>query len=513
LHINLPKNNQHILIKSSCPSLADYVLVLRKNKISLDKKVLGSMEIARNSYLEEARKRPIYGFSTGLGGLQTRKVSYTYDRLLLEHASGVGIPLNEDASRLVLFTRIVQLSRGYSPVRPQVVEYLAELLSRDIVPVIPRYGSVGASGDLAPLSHLVLAAMGRGYVWYNGKIFPSREILQREGIRPIQLQEGEALSLINGTSYSVGVLLYSLLCVYALFRIWLDIIATSIKLSTFNTEHYCREVYAVKKHSYPRTLLGDIDKVCEEDIGEGARRSKEALQDPYSIRCIPQVVSSTYTSILHTAEIALREACSPADNPIVIGSRVVHQCSFHGIHVAQVSDYLAISLSTFANCAERRIEHLLESSPRSKPYLGEEDSPSGFMLAQYTAASRAAYIRHLASPHSIHSIPTSGLQEDFVPMSANASVRLLDLIDALLDIAAVELAVTSRLAYLRGIELSKYREVYSVVKKYYERPLSDTIELARRTIEEKIEELLKTSRSFLELASSITIDTESLEKD
>ncbi len=491
---------KHVVVGSHCPSFVDYVSVLRGNNIVVERELLARIRRARETYLSEARKKPVYGFSTGLGGLQDRRVHYTYDRLLLEHASGVGIPLDEDVSKLVLFTRIIQLSRGYSPIRPQVVEYLVELLVKGIVPVIPRYGSVGASGDLAPLSHLILAAIGRGYVWYKGTIQSSNKVLQEEGIEPIHLESGEALSLINGTSYSTGVLVYSILRLYALLKIWSNIISTSIELATSNTEHYCREVFSIKKHYYPKVVLEDIEKICVESRRNNTDR---VLQDPYSLRCIPQVFSSLYTSLSHAAGIALKEACSPSDNPIVVGSRVAHQCSFHGVHIAQASDYLAISLSLFANCAERRIEHLLRAGPRDNPYLGEPDSPTGFMLAQYTAASRTAYIRHLASPHSVHSIPTSGLQEDFVPMASNSATRLLDIIDALLDVAAVELAITSRLAYLRGVELTNYIDIYAIAEKYYEHPLSDIIETARRTIEEKIEELLKKSESFIAMVNEL----------
>ncbi|MET1127873.1 MAG: aromatic amino acid ammonia-lyase [Thermoproteota archaeon] len=479
-------------VSSGCPSLLDYARIASGCSVEIEEKVLEGVASSRSRYLEEVSRRKVYGYSTGVGALQGKAGEFDPEILLVEHASGVGGYLEEDAARAVMAVRIVQLSRGHSPVRRDVVEHLAEMLNRGVVPAIPIYGSVGASGDLAPLAHLALAATGRGRAWYGGRLLPAAEALEAAGLRPLRIERGEALSLINGTAFSTGLLLYSAAKLAALVTVWMRAIGLGVALSTCNLEHYEPETVQLKRHRYPETLLEELWRAAS-SLGRKGAGSGDRLQDPYSLRCVPQVVGAFYVAWRHAAEVAVCEACSPSDNPVVTASGVRHQCSFHGVHVALAADYLAIAAAALANAAERRIAHLLASGPPGREFLGGGESPSGMMMAHYTAASRSAYIRQLAAPHSVHNIPTSELQEDYVSMSANAALRVLDVYDALLDIAAVELAVAARLALLWGVEVEGYGGVQEAVSNLGKATISEMVATARAALEAEVSNVVKSA--------------------
>ena len=437
-----------VKVTDSCPTLLDYDLLARGARIELDGSALNRVAEAHRTYIAYAASHPVYGFSTGVGALQHKPVNYDQEVLVLEHAAGAGPYLDPDVARLVVVVRLVQLSRGRSPVRPVVIEFLAEMVNRGIVPAIPVYGSVGASGDLAPLAHLVLTATGRGQAFYRGKLVKAYEALKEEGLEPVRLEKGEALSLINGTAFSTAILIYSLLRLARLVDVWVEVVGIGLGLATYNPEHYSPEAFTVKAHRVPRQLAEKLWKAVSsvEHPFQGKR-----LQDPYSMRCFVQALTAFYQAWSHVAQVAVCEACSPSDNPVVADGRVIHQCSFHGINVGLAADYAAVAVAALANCAERRIAQLLERLD-SKPFLGDARSPHGLMIAHYTAASLTAMIRQQASPHTVHNIPTSGLQEDFVSMSSHAALRLLNTLDALETIAAIEALTVARLSHLLGVE-------------------------------------------------------------
>ncbi len=486
-----------VRVSHRCPSLKDFVLVYSGCNLELDSDVLERVSRARMVYEALVKRKDVYGYSTGVGALQELRLDprEIAKRIVFEHASGTGNFLDPSISRLVVFARIYQLSRGYSPIRPEVLEVLVELLNHDIIPAIPRYGSVGASGDLAPLAHIALNLCGEGYVWYRGKLTSAIEALRSEGIRPIEFREGEALSLINGTAYSAGILMYVVMKVKALYEVWLRIASLTTSLITCNAEHYEPQVLKVK--NYPNLVeIGNVYKQYIDCYTKQINTTSSRIQDPYSLRCSPYAFSAFGEVLKHVADVVLREICSPADNPIVIVDRcdVAHQCSFHGIYLGLAADYLAIAIAVLANVSERRITQLLNpevNRVRNRPFLGDSGSPTGYMIAQYVAAARAAQLRHLASPQVVHNIPTSLLQEDFVSMSANAALRLLDMLDAAIDIASIELLLALRLIDILNLEAPReFRDLMNKIS-ITNRPLSLAIGESRRKICELIENTIQ----------------------
>ena len=484
-----------VVVSDSCPTLPDAARVLLGCRVKVGEGVLGRVERARRVFEAAAERRPVYGVSTNVGGLLDTARSYGEEVLVREHAAGVGPYLNPEAAKLVVYVRLYQLSRGHSPVRPAVVKALEALLNSDVAPAIPVYGSVGASGDLAPLAHLAALLMGEGRAFVGGRLVEAWEALERAGVKPLRLETGEALSLINGTAFSTGVGLYALLQLRALVRAWSRVIGEALSLVTFNPEHYLPEAVRIKKHPVPEWLIEALAPAGSAQGGNVGRR----LQDPYSLRCTPQVLSAYAFVEEVAARILLCEACSPSDNPVVVGDNVRHQCSFHGIHVGLAVDQLALAMALLANAAERRIAQLLEIEPGGRRFLGDERSPHGMMIAHYTAAALTARLRQLASPHTVHSIPTSGLQEDLVSMSANAALRLLEGLDALKWIAAVEVATLARLAALHGTGLRTVPgDLTEQAKRLGDVPVSALLNAARRLIDRVVEEELRKEAQAVE---------------
>ncbi len=472
-----------VTVTGNCPSLLDYHRVLLNAKIVVDDAVVRTLEEVRSVYLKEAGRRRVYGFSTGVGALQTSSRTFSEETLILEHAAGVGKLLEPDLARLVVFVRIVQLTRGGSPVRPAVVERLVDLLNHGILPAIPAYGSVGASGDLAPLAHLALVLLGKGKAYYRGKLVDALDALRAEGLKPLSLEKGEALSLINGTAFSTALTIYALMRLASLVTLWVEVAGTSIGLATFNPEHYAEKVFTVKRHPLPDSLVKSfVTAVSSVNHPNKGRR----LQDPYSLRCFVQALQTFCRVWRHVAEVALCEACSPSDNPVVAGGSVLHQCSFHGATIAAAADYLLVATAILANNAERRIAQLLERVDEH-PFLGDERSPHGLMIAHYTAAALTAKLRHLASPCTVHSIPTSGMQEDYVSMSSLSAVKLLEAVDLLEWITAIEALTAARLALLTGSKLKGWMsQLLSAAERVGVEPVSNLIATARRTVGERL---------------------------
>ena len=384
-------------------------------------------------YLEALRKgEQIYGVTTGLGDLVKVKTTPHSDRILLEHAVGIGEPAPREWVRATILIRAHQLALGYSGVRTKVVKTLVELLNKDITPAVPKYGSVGTSGDLAQLSHIALVLIGEGYVVDDGVLVEARGVLRRKGVEPLDLDPREALALINGTSFSTAVLAMAVWRAEKLMKRYLEALPLFLQAVGANWKALVGETQ-VKSHP-------GIKKVAEAlECPRGGKR----LNDPYSIRCIPQILGAVYDSLLWTRKIAEDEMNSPSDNPIFLPSGPMPTCHFHGQYVAMAADVLAIAFATWANLVERQTAQLLRSEITGKPdFLAAEPGSVGDMIYQYSAASIVAKIRALASPHSIHNIPTSGLQEDVNSMSLNAAVRLHDMLDLLRHLLSIHLVVS-----------------------------------------------------------------------
>jgi len=391
------------------------------------------IESGHGLYMEALRRgEQIYGVTTGLGDLVKVKMTPRGYLILLEHAVGVGELAPREWVRAAILVRAHQLALGYSGVRTRVVKALVDLLNKHITPAVPKYGGVGASGDLAQLSYIALVLIGEGYIVDGDAVVEAKEVLRRKGVEPLDLDPREALALINGTSFSTAVLAMAVWRTEKLMERYLEALPLFLQAVRANWKALARETQ-VKRHPGMKKVAEALE--CPRD---GKR-----LNDPYSIRCIPQILGAVYDSLLWARKIVEDEINSPSDNPIFTPSGPMPTCHFHGQYVAIAADVLAIALATWANLVERQTAQLLRFEITGRPdFLAAEPGSVGDMIYQYSAASIAAKIRTLASPHSIHNIPTSGLQEDVNSMSLNAAVRLHDMLDLLRDLLSIHLVVS-----------------------------------------------------------------------
>ncbi|MEM1597901.1 MAG: aromatic amino acid ammonia-lyase [Pyrobaculum sp.] len=415
-------------------TLEDVALVAQgRATVSLHEDAYRQIERSRALYYEAVEKGlPIYGVTTGLGDLVKVKTETVGEDIIYQHSVGVGPPAPKSWVRAAILIRAHQLALGYSGVRIEVVRTLIDMLNKDVVPVVPTYGSVGASGDLAPLAHVALSIAGKGSVLINGKVVPAFEGLREAGIRPLSLDSREALALINGTAYSTAVAALAAWRMRNMLERYLQFLPWYLKVVRANGEALAPKAQ-VKCHEGMRKIAESLL-----ELGKGAR-----LNDPYSIRCVPQVLGAVVDSLKWASEILVNEINSPSDNPIFLEEGPIPTCHFHGQYVALASDVLAITIATWANLVERQIAQILRGEITGKAdYLVNKPGEVGDMIYQYTAASIAARLRAYSSPYSVHNIPTSGLQEDVNSMSANAAVRLHEMLDALADLLSIQVVVT-----------------------------------------------------------------------
>lgn len=413
-----------------CPSVDDVLCVAKGCEVKVEGDVLARLDEARRAYLSEVEKRRVYGACTGLGGRaeSSGPCGPEGERIvLLEHAAGVGDRAPSDVVRAFLFIRLVQLSRGHAPVRGVVAKRLADALNAGIVPAVPLWGSVGASGDLAPSAHAFLCIFyGEGETLDGGSC---SEALEEAGLEPLSLEMGEALALINNTAWSAALAALGLARVEAAVREIVKAGYEAAVLAGANSEHYSLEAARAK-------AIPEVSEVAKMAPAGGFRG--RLLQAPYSIRCIPQVYGSILATLRWAYSMVMGEACSAPENPLVSGGRVYHACNFHAQAVALASDAAAIAAAVSASAAERIVDRLMDSKVTGvSDFLAGEESSVGAMLLQYTAAALAAEARALAAPRSVNAIPTSLGQEDHVSMAPSAAMRLFDLAGILEGIAAI----------------------------------------------------------------------------
>lgn len=400
---------------------------------------------------------PVYGVNTGFGKLANRRIAredlaLLQLKLLRSHAVGVGEPLAERVVRLVLLLKAASLARGYSGVREEVVDGLLALCNAGISPVIPAQGSVGASGDLAPLAHLSLPLIGEGEVRYEGGTMPAAEALQRAGLRPLQLSAKEGLALINGTQVSTALALDALLAADRIFEA--AVIAGSLTLDAARGSDapFDPRIHAV------RGQPGQVDCATAYRallVGSEIRRSHlegdDRVQDPYCLRCQPQVMGACLDQMRYAAQVLVREANAVTDNPLVYAAEgeMVSGGNFHAEPVALVADALAVAIAEIGAIAERRVAMLVDTVvSRLPPFLTADPGlNSGFMIVHVTAAALASENKSMAHPASVDSLPTSANQEDHVSMATFAARRLGPMLSNTAHIVAIEL-----LAAAQGIE-------------------------------------------------------------
>ncbi len=406
-----------------------------------------------------ARGEPAYGINTGFGRLAQTHIPHEQLELLqrnlvLSHAVGVGAPLPAPVVRLTLTLKIACLARGHSGVRVQLVEALLALLNADVLPRIPSKGSVGASGDLAPLAHLAAVLLGIGEVECGGVAMPAAAGLERAGLAPMTFAAKEGLALLNGTQVSTALALHNLFAIERLFETALVSGALSVDAAAGSIVPFDARIHALRGQpgqieaatAYRALLEGSQINVSHRDCGK--------VQDPYSLRCQPQVMGACLDQIRHAAGVLLREANSVSDNPLVFAgtAEVLSGGNFHAEPVAFAADNLALAVAEIGALAERRIALLIDATLSGLPPFLVRDGGvnSGFMIAHVTAAALASENKSLAHPASVDSLPTSANQEDHVSMATFAARRLGEMCENTATILAIELLAAAQGVDLRG---------------------------------------------------------------
>ena len=389
--------------------------------------------------------QPVYGITTGFGSLCDISVggdelSQLQRNLVMSHSCGTGEQVPSEIVRLMLLLKIRSLSYGYSGVRLETVERLIDFYNNGILPVVYRQGSLGASGDLAPLAHLSLPLLGLGEVEHDGRRRPSAEVLEEFGWRPLELQSKEGLALLNGTQFMSA---YGVQAVIDARRLsdWADRIG-ALSLDAFDgrIEPFYDEVHVIRAHPGQLATARAVRSLLEGS--ELIRRPKKHVQDPYSFRCMPQVHGATKDTIDYVAGVLETEINSPTDNPTIFPDEdmIISAGNFHGQPIALAMDFLAIALAELGSISERRIYKLISGS-RGLPHflVANPGLNSGFMIPQYTAASIVSQSKGLCMPASVDSIPSSQGQEDHVSMGANAATKLRRVVLNTERVLAIEL--------------------------------------------------------------------------
>lgn len=436
-------------------------VVAERSEVGLAPDARARMEASR-AVIERlvASNQTAYGVNTGFGELSMVRISSDQIRelqlnLVRSHASGVGAPLSEPETRALILLRANALAKGLSGVRPVVVEVLSAMLNRGVHAVIPSQGSVGASGDLAPLAHLALVVIGEGEAIYRGEKLAGGEALRRAGIAPLRLEAKEGLSLLNGTQGMLALLALAL----REAEVLVDSadVAAALSLDALRGSPAAFDERITRARPFPGAAVTARNLVRlnrGSEIRESHRSAERdpRVQDAYSLRCTPQVHGTVRDSLAQVRATVEVELNSATDNPLVFAEsgEVVSGGNFHGQPLAMAADQLAIGLATLAGISERRTEHMTNPHTSLLPAFLTENPGlnSGFMLAQITAAALVSETRALATPHSVDSIPTSGNQEDYVSMGMSAARRLRPMIDNVRNVIAIEL-----LAACQGIDL------------------------------------------------------------
>lgn len=404
--------------------------------------------LACRNYLDQkmAEKDSLYyGINTGFGFLQNVKIDadqigQLQYNLLVSHACGLGDEVPRDIVKLMLMLKIKSLSYGHSGVQIDTVKRLMEMYNHDVLPVIYTQGSLGASGDLAPLSHLSLPLIGLGEVYYQGTKMPAAEALTALGWSPIQLQSKEGLALINGTQFMSAYGLYCLKKAEHLLAMADLISALSFDAFDCVTQPFNERIHAIRAHEGQVSTAAKLRAYLADS--EIAQQPKEQVQDPYSFRCIPQVHGASKDAFEHVLAVFIREINSVTDNPNIFPDEdlILSGGNFHGQPLAIGLDYLSIAMSEMGNIAERRTYQLI-SGQRGLPLFLVKDPGlhSGFMIPQYTAAGIVSENKQLCTPASVDSISSSNNQEDHVSMGANAATKCLRVMENVEKVLAIEL--------------------------------------------------------------------------
>ncbi len=461
-----------------------------QKKLELSEEAQLNIKKAREYLINKMKNNetPVYGINTGFGSLCNVKISsenlhQLQENLVMSHACGTGEKVPKSIVKLMLLLKIQSLSYGYSGVQIETVQRLMDFYNHDILPVIYTQGSLGASGDLAPLAHLALPLIGKGEVYYQGKRISSQKVLKEHNWDPIELKAKEGLALLNGTQFMGAYGVHCLLKSYKLSYMADLISAASIDAFDCNMSPFNPLVHLVRPHrGQVKTAEHIVEFLQESELGLSEKKN---VQDPYSFRCIPQVHGATKDTINFVHKTFKTEMNSVTDNPniFVKEDQIISGGNFHGQTLALAFDYLSIAMAELGSISERRTYQLV-SGLRDLPVflVNNPGLNSGFMIPQYTAASIVSQNKQLATPASVDSIVSSNGQEDHVSMGANGATKCLRILDNIETILAIELMNASQALAFREpkkssplIEslLKSYREIVPFVEE--DRLLADDI--------------------------------------
>lgn len=430
-----------------------------------------------NKIIEE--DKTVYGINTGFGALANKKIpeddlALLQRSIVLSHAAGIGELLADNIVRLILVLKINSLARGFSGVQRYTIECLIKLLNACVYPCIPEKGSVGASGDLAPLAHLSLALIGEGQVRYQGKIIPALEGLKIAGISsPIELAPKEGLALLNGTQTSTALAIIALFEAENIFSAALVTGALTVDAACGSRTPFDERIHLVRGHTAQIQTAAILRDLLDNSSIQESHKQCEKVQDPYSLRCQPQVMGACLMQLRYAHHVLLTEANAVSDNPLIFSAQeeILSGGNFHAEPVAFAADAIAVCIAEMAALSERRIALLVDPHFSGLPafLVNESGINSGFMIAQVTAAALASENKSLAHPASVDSLPTSANQEDHVSMATFAARRLFTMLENTAGIIGIEL-----LAACQGID--------------FRRPLktSDALESVHRAVREHV---------------------------
>ena len=446
-------------------SFADIVAVARDGaRVELTAAALDALSAGRATVDKlAAAPTPAYGISTGFGALATRHIdpelrAALQRSLIRSHAAGMGELVEPEVVRALMLMRLKTLASGHTGVRPVVAETMAALLNSGITPAVREYGSLGCSGDLAPLSHVALVLMGEGEVIDDeGKAVDAAPVLAAHGIAPVQLEPKEGLALINGTDGMLGMLILALRDFQQLLKL-ADLTAAMSVEALLGTDRVFRpELHAIRPHPGQAASAANLLRLLEDSGVVASHRDPDCnrVQDAYSLRCAPQVAGAARDTLAHAALVAKRELAAIVDNPVVLlgEDRVESNGNFHGAPVGFVLDFLAVAVAEVGSIAERRTDRMLDvaRSHGLPPFLAHDPGvDSGLMIAQYTQAALVSENKRLAVPASVDSIPSSAMQEDHVSMGWSAARKLRTALGNLTRILTVELVTAARALELRA---------------------------------------------------------------
>ncbi|MEK7790268.1 MAG: histidine ammonia-lyase [Deltaproteobacteria bacterium] len=432
-------------------------------------------------FLEEKLKKNeiIYGVNTGFGALCDVRILPAEMKslqlnLIRSHSAGVGEFLEPREVRAILLLRAHALSRGYSAVRPLVVKKLIELLNKNVLPLIPSKGSVGASGDLAPLAHLALVLVGEGEALYQGARMSGKRALALSKTTPIELTGREGLAAINGTQMMEAISAINVLKAETLFRLFDIASALSLESIQGSRLPFDRDLHNLRPHRGQKTVAEKLWKLTANSDIQKHHKNCDRVQDPYSFRCIPQVHGSSRDALAFVRQIIETELSSVTDNPLFFARKKkwVHGGNFHGQYLSQAMDFLSIAATTIVNISERRIEKLLDPkfSGHTAFLAPREGINSGLMGPHYTAAALASENKVLAHPSSVDTIPTCCHKEDHVSMGPHAALKAKEILKNAESVLAIEfLAASQGIEYQRPLKTSPLLEkVMATIRKHVE---------------------------------------------